>query len=93
MYHHLEYPCFTLYKKPYMNIRTYTSTNGYYVQFEPSAYGLSNICDKDVIIFIVSQMMHKINRGDKLNQEVIFSAYDVLIATNKRTDGHDYKIL
>ncbi len=38
-------------------------------------------------------MLCTINRGGKLAQEVIFSTYDSLVATNKSTGGHDYKIL
>ena len=93
MHHHLEHPLFTLSKKPDMNIRTYTATNGDYVQFEPSAFGLANIYDKDILVFVVSQLMHKINQGEEPSQNVAFSAYDLLVATNKSTGGHDYKIL
>ena len=92
--HQLEHPMFTLSKKPDMNIRMYTSPNQHdYIQFQPSAYGLANIYDKDILIFVISQMMHKINNGEEPSQTVRFSAYDLLVATNKKTGGHDYKIL
>ena len=92
MHHHLEHLSFTLSREPDMNIRTYTSTNGDYVQFEPSAHGPANIYDKEILISMVNQIMHKINRGNKLAQEITFSAYDLLVATSKSTGGDDYKI-
>ena len=93
MHHHLEHPLFTLSKKPDMNIKKYTAPNGDYVEFAPSAYGLANIYDKDILIFVVSQLMHKINSGGEPNQEVAFSAYDLLVATNKGTGGLQYETL
>jgi len=93
MKHQLEHPMFTLSKKPDMNIRTYTAPNGDFIQFKPSVYGLANIYDKDILIFVISQLMHKINKGEKTSRTVAFSAHDLLIATNRNTGGYDYKSL
>ena len=93
MKHQLEHPLFSLSKKPDMKFRKYHAPNGDFIEFTPSAFGLANIYDKDILVFVISQLMHKINRGEEPNQTVVFNAYDLLIATNKNTGGHDYKIL
>ena len=86
----LEHPMFTLSKKPDMRPRRYESPNGDYIEFQPSGAGLANIYDKDILIFVISQLMHKINNGEKSTRTVRFSAYDLLVATNRSTSGRDY---
>jgi plasmid replication initiation protein len=91
--HHLEHPFFTLSKRPDTKIKTYESPNGDYIKFIPSTLGLANIYDKDILIFVISQLMHSINNGETPNQTVAFSAYDLLIATNKGVSGKHYEML
>jgi len=90
MNHQLEHPLFTLSKRPDTDTRRYEAPNGDFVEFMPSALGLANIHDKDILIFVISQLMHKINNGEEPNQTVTFNAYDLLVSINKTTGGGNY---
>lgn len=57
----------------------------------PSSLGLPTIKDKDILIFCISQLMHRKNRGEKIGKRVRFSARELMIATNRNTDGREYK--
>lgn len=59
----------------------------------PPGNGLPTIFDKDILIFCISQLMHKKNRGEKIGKRVRFSARELMIATNRRTDDKSYKRL
>jgi plasmid replication initiation protein len=59
----------------------------------PSGYGLATIHDKDVLIFVISQLIAKMKEGHEPGRTVILRAYDLLIATNKETSGDGYRRL
>ncbi len=88
----MEHPMFTLSKKPDNNIRHYEH-NGEYIEITPSVLGMATIFDKDILIFAMSQLMAKINDGEEPNQTIQFSAYDLLVTTNKATSGAQYERL
>ncbi len=88
----MEHPFFSLSKNPDHRIRKYEH-NGEYIQITPSFTGLATIFDKDILIFAMSQIMAKINDGEEPSQTIQFSAYDVLVTTERRTDGRSYERL
>ncbi len=88
----MEHPFFSLSKNPDKRVRRYEH-NGEYIQFTPSFTGMATIFDKDILIFAMSQLMAKINAGEEPSQIIQFSAYDLLVTTNKRTSGDEYKRL
>jgi plasmid replication initiation protein len=59
----------------------------------PSGYGLATIHDKDVLIFVISQLIAKMKEGHEPGRTVILRAYDLLIATNRETSGDGYRRL
>jgi plasmid replication initiation protein len=59
----------------------------------PSGVGLPTIFDKDILIFCVSQLMHRKNRGEKIGKRVRFSARELMITTNRKTGGVEYQRL
>jgi plasmid replication initiation protein len=87
------HPFFSLSKNPDRTIKQYNAKNGDYIKFSPSAYGIATIFDKDILIFAMSQIMAKINQGEKPSQTIQFSAYDLLVSTERRTDGDSYERL
>ena len=89
---HLEHPFFTLSKKPDTTIRRYEH-NGEYIELVPSVKGLPTIYDKDILIYCISQVMHKLRRGEPVGQYLRITAYDLLAFTNRGTAGKDYKAL
>ncbi|WP_394420013.1 replication initiator protein A [Sulfitobacter sp. 1A13421] len=57
----------------------------------PSGLGSPSIKDKDILIFCISQLMHRKNRGEEIGKRVRFSARELMMATNRNTDGREYK--
>jgi plasmid replication initiation protein len=90
--HSMEHPMFSLSKKPDHKIRQYEH-NGVHITVAPGAYGLATIWDKDLLIYAVSQLVEGLNRGHPTSRVVRIKAYDLLVATNRHTGGHNYELL
>jgi len=88
----MEHPIFSLATKPDHRHLMYESTAGK-LKIIPSGLGLPTIKDKDILIFCISQLMHRKNRGQKIGKTVRFSARELLIATNRPVDGDSYNRL
>ena len=92
----MEVPLFSLATKPDLSICQWSSKDGSrMLRVVPSVLGRATQMDKDVLIFLISQLMQakNIKRMDAHNRCVQFTAYDYLVATNKRTDGKEYRRL
>lgn len=88
----MEHPLFSLATKPDMRSLKYEA-GGVVMDIRPSHIGLPTIFDKDVLIFCISQLMHRKNRGEKIGRRVRFSARELLIATNRPTNNLGYQRL
>lgn len=88
----MEHPLFTLSTKPDTTIREYEH-NGTHVTITPSVLGLATIHDKDILIYCISQLMAGINRGEKPNRTIRLRAHDLLVSTNRQTNGQGYELL
>ena len=100
----MEHPVFSLSTKPDHRVRKYEH-NGNTVEILPGAHGLATIHDKDVLLYLASQIMNDINdkreaakRTGAKNieappQTVRFTAYDMLFLTNRATSKLGYKRL
>lgn len=75
----------------------WTSKDGTkHIEVSPSVkYGRATQHDKDVLIFVTSQMTEALNRErpDAKNRAVRFTVHNYLVATNKPTGGVEYKRL
>lgn len=89
----MEHPIFSLATKPDMRFLRYQDSNGNVLEVEPSGKGLPTIFDKDILIFCISQLMHRKNNGQPIGKRVRFSARELLIATNRPTNNLGYKRL
>ena len=88
----MEHPMFSLSTKPDMRHLLYQNgTNR--LEIMPSGRGLPTIFDKDILIFCISQLMHKKNQGEKIGKRVRFTARELLIATNRPTNNLGYQRL
>ncbi|KEJ87733.1 replication initiator protein A [Sulfitobacter donghicola] len=88
----MEHPIFSLATKP--DHRHLTYQNGdHKLKIVPSGNGLPTIFDKDILIFCVSQLMAMKNQGKEIGKTVRFSARELMIATNRKTGGIEYKRL
>ena len=57
----------------------------------PSVKGQATIYDKDILIYAVSQIMHRLNRGEAVSRVMRFNPRDLLIFVNRGTGGKDYE--
>jgi plasmid replication initiation protein len=92
----MEAPIFTLSTKPDLSTWNWESKDGdRKIEVFPSVKGRATQFDKDVLIFVVSQMTEALNRKreDAQNRTVRFVVHDYLVSTNKPTGGIEYKRL
>lgn len=85
----MEHPIFSLSTKPDTRIREYEH-NGVQITVIPSTLGLATIHDKDVLIYCISQLIAKMNAQALPQRTLHLKAYDLLVATNRTTDGRAY---
>lgn len=85
----MEHPVFSLSTKPDLRIRKYEH-NGNKIEVFPASQGLATIHDKDILLYLGSQLMTAINRGETPPQTLRFIAYDLLVATNRTTNNLGY---
>ena len=92
----MEAPIFTLSTRPDLSVWSWTSKDeNRSVTVTPSVQGRATQFDKDVLIYVVSQMTEALNleREDAKNRTVRFVVYDYLVSTNKPTGGKEYQRL
>lgn len=88
----MEHPIFVLTKQPYMKRKRYQNGNNW-LEVVPSANGIANIYDKDILIYAVSQIMAAKNVGKPYSKHISFTAYDFLVFSNRNIGGKEYKAL
>ncbi len=89
----MEAPIFSLATKPDKVIWRWESKDGNRaVTVTPSVLGRATQFDKDLLIYVVSQMTEALNRDrlDAQSRTVRFRVYDYLVSTNKPTGGKEY---
>lgn len=88
----MEHPIFSLSKNKDMRLVEYTKDH-ISIKIIPSALGLPTIFDKDVLLYCSAIIVDKINKGETPSKTVRLSTRDLLIATNRPTDGNSYQRL
>jgi plasmid replication initiation protein len=88
----MEHPFFALTTQKDTRVRRYEN-GANWVEVVPSVKGLATIFDKDILIFATSQLMAAKNEGRPISQEIVVTARDLLIFTNRHTGGHNYELL
>ncbi len=92
----MEAPFFSLATKPDTTQWAWKSKDGSRdVLVTPSVLGRATIMDKDVLIYLISQVVAGLNedRIDAGSRRVRFVVYDYLVATNRQTGGSQYEQL
>ena len=85
----MEHPVFSLSTKPDTRIRRYENGDRW-IEITPSVKGLATVHDRDVLIYCISQVIAALNEGRRIHRTLRFKAYDLLVATNRNTDGRGY---
>lgn len=88
----MEHPVFSLSTKPDTRLRRYEHKETI-VEIIPSGIGLATIHDKDILIYCISQLVAKMNKGEEPNRSVRVQAFDLLVATNRQTSGEGYRLM
>lgn len=88
----MEHPLFSLATAPDRRHLEYRNGDNV-LKIRPSGLGLPTIFDKDILIFTISQLMARKNRGEPIGDTVRFSARELCIATNRQIGGDHYKRL
>lgn len=81
----MEYPIFSLSKNKDMEIREYRRGNKV-VRVIPSGVGAATVFDKDLLLYIASQIVAAKNEGKPTSRKVVIDSCDFLLAT-ERGDG------
>ncbi|MDE0003967.1 MAG: replication initiator protein A, partial [Rhodospirillaceae bacterium] len=89
----MEFPFFSLSKRPDHSFLRYSDRHGNSLEVVPSGLGLPTIYDKDILIYAISQIMDRLNRGEAASRHLIIYAADVLEFANRTKSGRDYKSL
>ena len=92
----MEAPIFTLSTKPDLSEWHWESKDGSKsLTVTPSVRGRATQFDKDVLIYVVSQMTEALNlgRADAHNRTIRFTVHDYLVSTNKAINGRSYERL
>jgi plasmid replication initiation protein len=88
----MEHPIFSLSTKPDVRIRRYEHGKNY-IEIIPSALGLATVHDRDVLIYCISQLIAALNKGLQVSQTIRLKAFDLMVATNRQTNGQAYEAL
>jgi len=86
----MENPVFSLSTKPDMRVLHYEH-NGNTLTIKPSWNGLATIHDKDILLYCASYLRAAIGDGHTPSQTIRFTAYDLLVSTNRLTNGRSYE--
>jgi len=88
----MAHPIFSLATKPDKRVLRYTHDD-VVVEIHPSSKGVATIFDKDVLIYVISKLMHMRNQGEEIGPVVRITTHDMLVSTNRNTGGIIYKRL
>ena len=90
----MEYPFLSLSKKPRFKPIEYICSNGTEVTVsggEP--YGIANIWDYDLIIWLLSQLRQAMDDGIEVSRKIRFTRYGYLKDVRRHTGGDEYRRL
>ena len=88
----MEHPVFSLSTRPDRRVLSYAHGQTS-VEITPSVKGLATIHDKDILIYVISQLMAALNAGRATSREIVLKSHDLLVATNRDTSGDGYRRL
>ena len=86
----MEFPVFSLSTKPDRATRRFEGRDGRFVEITPSVKGLATVHDRDVLIYVMSQLVAAKNEKRPISKTVRFTGHDMLRFTNRVTSGEGY---
>jgi plasmid replication initiation protein len=81
-------------KKPRMDAIEYDDPErGIHIRVTAGEKGIATIWDKDILIYVISLLNDRLERGLPVSRTVSFAAYDLLTVLNRHTGKTDYERL
>ncbi|RVT90304.1 replication initiator protein A [Sphingomonas crocodyli] len=87
-----EFPFFALAKKKQMKPMIFESDD-VRIQINPGSDGIATIYDKEILLYIASLMVERMERGEKVEQCLTFTANDLFRVTDTNASARSYSSL
>jgi plasmid replication initiation protein len=85
----MAFPFFALSKNAWMKPLTYQADQ-VSIEVRPSASGVATIYDKEIVLYIASLMAAKIEAGEDVAQDFVFTAHDLFSVTGSNHSARSY---
>ena len=85
----MAFPFFALSKNAWMKPLTYDHAT-VSIEVRPSASGVATIYDKEIVLYIASLMAAKLEAGETVEQDFIFTAHDLFSVTGSNHSARSY---
>src|SRR6478672_13760663 len=88
----MAFPFFALSKNAWMKPLSYAHAN-VTIEVRPSASGVATIYDKEIVLYIASLMAAKLEAGEDVAQDFVFTAHDLFSVTGANHSARSYQRL
>lgn len=85
----MAFPFFALAKTAWMKPLSY-HTDTVSIEVRPSASGVATIYDKEIVLYIASLMAAKLEAGETVGQDFVFTAHDLFTVTGANHSARSY---
>ncbi len=85
----MAFPFFALSKNAWMKPLSY-QTDTVTIEVRPSASGVATIYDKEIVLYIASLMAAKLEAGEDVAQDFVFTAHDLFSVTGSNHSARSY---
>lgn len=87
-----EFPFFALSKHPQMTPMVFENGSAR-IEINPSKTGVATIYDKEILLYIASLMAERMERGEKVDRVMSFTANDLFRVTSTNPSARSYDML
>lgn len=88
----MEFPFFSLTKRPQTKPLVF-ERDGVSIKVSPGPRGMASVWDRDVLVYAVSKINERVERGEKVPKTIKFVAHDFLKLTHRGTNKGAYELL
>lgn len=88
----MAFPFFALAKSAWMKPLSYHHSP-VSIEVRPSSNGVATIYDKEIVLYIASLMAAKLEAGDNVEQDFVFTAHDLFSVTGSNHSARSYQRL
>ena len=85
----MAFPFFALSKGKWTKTLSY-KTDSVSIEIVPTAKGVATIYDKEIVLYIASLMVAKLEAGEEVSQDFYFTAHDLFCVTGNNPSARSY---